>query len=126
MMTMKTMNSIEWLSPLASLDLWSSAPWSDGIQLDELPELESLAVRTWNSVYELIVVCAHTGDVLVRGGRYFPVFTRVQLLGSSAGGSFLKRLGIYPGLRLEFLIDGRQIVTSPIESARILSTAMCS
>jgi hypothetical protein len=122
---MKTTNSMDGLRLLTSLDLWSSACWSDGIQLDELPELESLAVRTWNSVYEQIVGCAHTGDVLVRGGRYFPVFTRVQLLGSSAGGSFLKRLGIYAGLRLEFLIDGRRIITSPVESARVASTPMC-
>jgi hypothetical protein len=113
------------LNPLASLDSWSSARWSDGIQLDELAELEWLIVRTRNTEYELIVVGAHTGDVLVRGGRYFPVFTRARLQGSSAGGNLLKCLGIYPGLRLEFLVDGRQILTSPVESARVASTAVC-
>ena len=119
------MKPMEALNPLASLDLWSTARWSDGIQLDEVAELESVTVQTRNSTYELIVVSAHDGDVLVRGGRYFPVFTRARLHGSSAGGNLLKRLGIYPGLRLEFLVDGRQILTSPVKSARVASTAVC-
>jgi hypothetical protein len=105
---------------LASLDSWSSARWSEGIQLDELRELDALTVRTQHSVYELIVLEAEQGRVLVRGGRHFPAFTEACLMGSSAGGNFLKQLGIYRGLKVEFLVDDRHIVTSPVETAHVL------
>jgi len=108
-------------SSLASLDSWSNARWSEGIQIDELRQLDALTVLTQHSVYELIVLEADRGRVLVRGGRHFPEFTEASLMGSSAGGNFLKHLGIYRGLKLELATEDRHIVTSRIESARILA-----
>jgi hypothetical protein len=85
----------------AVLDAWSDDEWTNGIQLDQIAELETLAVRTKNSVYEIMVLCGRTGEVLVRGGQYFPEWTPALLAGSTFGGSILKAGGIYVGMKME-------------------------
>jgi hypothetical protein len=85
----------------AVLDAWSDDEWTNGIQLDQIAELETLAVRTKNSVYEITVLCGRTGEVLVRGGQYFPEWTPALLAGSTFGGSILKGGGIYVGMKME-------------------------
>jgi len=116
---------MEAVNPLAaSLESWSRAGWQDGVQVDDLDELDAIIVRTQRSVYELIVLSCATGDVLIRGGRHFPRFTPVRVVGSSGWGTFLKRLGIYRGLRLELLMEDRRILTSPVESAEVQSSAL--
>jgi hypothetical protein len=92
----------------AVLDAWSDLEWKDGVQIDQIEELTTLAVQTSNSLYEITVLNGHTGEVLVRGGEFFPVRTPVRLEGSTCGGSTLKRRGIYVGLRME-------IVPHPVE-----------
>ena len=94
---------------MAILSNWSERDWgeADGLQVETREDLDCIVVRTYNSVYELIVQCGSKGEVLVRGGRFFPAFTKVQLAGSSLGGSFLKRLGIYVGLRMRELFGTR-------------------
>jgi len=87
----------------AVLANWTESDWNDGIQIERLPELTTLAVRTANSLYEITVLNGGTGDVLVRGGRFFPERTPAKLNGSSFGGSILKWRGIYPGMKLEFV-----------------------
>jgi hypothetical protein len=103
---------------VAILSNWSVQDWgrADGVQIETRQDFDRLLVRTENSLYELIVQCGAKGDVLVRGGRFFPAFTKIQLAGSSLGGSFLKRLGIYVGLRMEFFANGDTIVTSAVRS----------
>jgi len=103
----------------ADLDSWSNREWDDGLQIDQLPDLETLAVETMNSMYEITVVAGHSGDVLVRGGQFFPEKTPAHLSGATFGGSFLKLRGIYLGMRMEFLHEGRRIVTSPVRSIGI-------
>lgn len=100
----------------ALLETWTGRSWTDGCQLEELPDFQALAIRTLNSLYEVIVVSARTGEVLVRGGKFFPERCAVRLAGSSLGGSFLKVHGIYIGFRLELHVNGQAIVTSPIQS----------
>jgi hypothetical protein len=90
------------------LDGWSDSEWKDGVQIDQIEELTTLAVQTSNSLYEITVLNGHTGEVLVRGGEFFPERTAVRLEGSTCGGSILKRRGIYVGLRME-------IVPQPVE-----------
>jgi hypothetical protein len=68
---------------------WSDSEWDNGIQIDQIEELTTLAVRTTNSLYEVTVLDGHTGEVLVRGGEFFPVRTPVRLEGSTCGGSIL-------------------------------------
>jgi hypothetical protein len=107
----------------AILENWSERDWkeSNGVQIETRETLDRILVRTYNSVYELIVQCAAKGEILVRGGRFFHEFTRVHLAGSSLGGSFLKQLGIYVGLRMELIADAETIVTSPVTSISFCS-----
>jgi len=92
----------------ASLDAWSDSDWNHGVQIGQIEELTTLAVQTSNNLYEITVLNGRNGDVLVRGGAFFPVRTHVRLEGSTCGGSILKRRGIYVGLRME-------IVPQPVE-----------
>ena len=96
------------------LETCAESDWTDGVQIDELGELESLSVRTRNSTYELVVTSPATAEVLVRGGSRFPEFTAARVCGSTAGGRLVTRTGIYPGLCLELEQDGRHIHTSAV------------
>ena len=94
------------------------------MQVDALHDLDLLIVRTMNTVYEITVVTARTGEVIVRGGRFFPQPTRAVVLGSSLGGAFLKLRGIYCGFALEVYACGTRIVTSAVQSVRCLEDAV--
>jgi hypothetical protein len=97
-----------------SLDRWSNYAWRDGLQVPDLAPLERLLVRTCNHLYEVIVIEPLRALVLIRGGQYFPEFTRARVNGSSTGGGFLKVHGIYAGFRLELLTEEQAIITSPV------------
>lgn len=98
----------------ALLDTWAAEEWTNGVQIDQLGELETLSVETMNSIYEITIINPATAEVLVRGGQFFPERTEAQVSGASFGGSFLKLHGIYVGFKLELLSDGRRIITSPV------------
>lgn len=98
----------------AILDRWSEKAWDNGVQIEDFAELESLAVRTANSVYEITVLDGQRGDVLVRGGQFFPQWTPVHLSGCTLGGSFLKRRGIYVGMKIEFVPQPTQMVSKVV------------
>ena len=108
----------------AHLDAWVGRPWVDGMQVDALRDLDMLLVRTMNTVYDITVVTARTGEVIVRGGRFFPQPTRAVILGSSLGGAFLKLRGIYCGFALEVYASGTRIVTSAVQSVRCVDDAV--
>ncbi len=105
------------------LSAWSTRDWSDGVNINELSPLERLLVRTENSTYEIVVLAPSTGNVLVRGGAFFPVLAPVRLSGSSMGGSFLKLRSVHVGLRVEFSTPAGAIVTSPVRSVDIAPAA---
>jgi len=109
--------------PAASLDVWLALDWSQGVHMGTLEEFQQLHVCTRNTLYELILV-NHRGDVRVRGGKYFPDWTAARLAGCTAGGSFLKRLTISLGLQMEFEVDCRRIITSPVRTIAILQSAL--
>jgi hypothetical protein len=96
----------------AILDAWSDSDWNQGVQIDQMEEWTTLAVQTSNSLYEITVLNGRTGEVLVRGGEFFPVRTAVRLEGSTCGGSILKRHGIYVGLRMEIVPQPVELVSS--------------
>jgi len=98
----------------AVLDRWSDHAWRDGIQIQDLGELEMVRVVTENSVYEIVHLPGNGGEILVRGGRYLPQFRRGYLQGSSLGGAFLKQHGIYRHFRMELLVDGQRLITSRV------------
>ena len=109
---------------VASLDYWSECSWAYGVQVERLAPLDGLTVRTRNSCYELTVTSPAAGEVLVRGGRFFPTFTRAWVSGSSLGGGCLKMRGIYVGFLLELEHEGQTVrtthVTHPGDSPRPL------
>ena len=100
----------------ALLDAWSGHHWQDGIQVEQLSDLSKLTVLTENSSYEITIICGPTGEILIRGGRFFPEFTAARLAGSSLGGSFLKVRGIYVGFSMEIHDSERSIVTSRVRA----------
>jgi hypothetical protein len=76
--------------------------------------MQRIVLRTHQHAYEIFVRSGPTGDVLVRGGRFFQEFTEAKITGSSLGGGFLKQYGIYVGLRIEFNVSGETLLTAPI------------
>jgi hypothetical protein len=100
----------------ADLEAWSTRPWVDGVQIEDLQPLDVLAVRTRNTLYQITIISGQTGAVMVAGGRFFPEPTRAVLAGASLGGSFLKRHGIYLGFMMEVLHESQCIVTTRVRS----------
>jgi len=105
----------------ALLDTWTAHSWSDGLCVTRLSPLDRLSVQTRNSLYEIIVLSPPSPEILVRGGTFFPEFTRVWLAGASLGGSFLKLHGIYIVFRLELVEMGRSIITSTVQSIALVT-----
>jgi len=107
----------------ALLSAWQAHGWHNGVSLERLTALDRLLVRTRHNVYEIIVSSPSTGDVLVRGGRYFPEFTPVRLAGSTLGGSFVKIRALHVGFRLEFTIGQQFVLTSVVQSIAVMAAA---
>ena len=106
-------------SASALLDTWSAHNWTEGVQLENIQDMEVLTVDTENSTYDLIVISGRTGEILIRGGKFFPEFTAARLAGSSLGGSFLKLRGIFVGFSLEVHFDKRLIITSRVRNIAV-------
>lgn len=100
----------------ARIETWAAQSWDDGECVDRLLVHDRVTVRTRNSLYEFIVLEPHSGTVLVRGGVFFPEFTRGRVAGCSLGGSFLKIRGMYVGFRLELVRGSEVIITSPVQT----------
>lgn len=98
------------------LSTWSAHDWRGGIHVDDLRALECLVIKTENSTYQIVLLASDTAQILVRGGSFFPVFTRARLAGSSLGGSFLKLRSVHVGFRLELSTERGFVVTSPVRS----------
>jgi hypothetical protein len=105
----------------AILDNWSNDLWKNGVQVDRMEDMEKLAIQTRNSLYEIIIIDGRSGEILVRGGQFFPELTPARLAGATLGGSFCKMRGIYTGFRMEINASGQRTVTTPVESIRIVA-----
>ena len=101
------------------LETWSGHAWTNGVQLDSIPDFTEIHVRTRNSVYAIQVIEGASREVLVRGGRFFPEWTPAHLAGASMGGSFLKVGGVYVGFKLEIVSGDRTTITSRAESISV-------
>ena len=66
----------------AILSAWHSYAWRDGIQVDQLAAMDRVTVRTRHSVYEIVLLSPASADIMVRGGEFFPEFTRARLAGA--------------------------------------------
>jgi hypothetical protein len=109
------------LPAAGDFDSWASFDWSNGVLIDDLAPHDRLTVQTRNSTYEIIVTCPQTAEVLVRGGAFFPNFTRAHVAGSSLGGSFLKLHGVYAGFQLELVNGGIPVITTPVRTVIMAS-----
>ncbi len=64
-----------------------------------------------------------TGDVLVRGGDYFPEFTPARVAGSTLGGSIVRLRALHVGFRLEFTVGRQFVLTSAMQSVDVIEAA---
>jgi hypothetical protein len=103
-----------WSEPATTIDGWVRRADDDAINLGGCEPFQRIKVKTRRSVYELIVLAGRAGEVLVRGGRFFPEFREAILTGSTAGGSALKPRSLGVGLCMEFIVGDRVVVTSPV------------
>ena len=105
----------------AMLDRWAAYDWRDGLRVADLMPLDRLTVQTINSTYEIVVMTPGAAEVVVRGGVFFPNFTRARVAGSSLGGSFLKLHSIHVGFRLKLVCDSlaQSIVTSVVQQVAV-------
>ena len=105
----------------AVLDNWSGHRWANGVQVDQMEDMEKLVVQTRISLYEITFIDGPSGEILVRGGQFFPELTPARLAGATLGGSFCKMRGIYAGFRMEINANGQRTVTTPVESIGVLA-----
>ena len=108
----------------AILDNWINDPWTNGIQIDKLPDMQRIHVRTHNSLYEITVIDGRHGDIMLRGGKFFPELTPAHLAGASLGGCFLKMRGIYCGFKMEFGHNRQRIITSDVQTISVFEDCL--
>ena len=113
------MSKQDFVRPEAILDNWSEHPWANGVQVDRMRDMEKLEVRTRNSLYEITIIDGLSGEILVRGGSFFPELTPANLQGATLGGSICKLRGIYEGFLMEINVNGQRLVTTPVESIEV-------
>jgi len=99
----------------AALDFWSHEPWTNGVQIEQMDEMQKLLVRTRNSLYEITVMDGWRGEIVVRGGQFFPRATPAWLAGATFGGSILKLRGIYIGLQMEIHTEEGPLLTTRVK-----------
>jgi hypothetical protein len=105
----------------AVLSAWHAYAWRDGIQVDQLAAMDRVTVRTRHSVYEIVLLSPGSAEIMVRGGEFFPEFTRARLAGCTLGGSFLKLRSIHVGFHMEFALGEGVIITSPVKTIAVES-----
>ena len=93
----------------------AAARIGDTLRLGACAELDWITVRTLRSVYDVIVLSGDTGAVMIRGGDLLPEFCRATITGSLFHAVAIKPGEIAVGLKLEFVVDGRSIITSPVQ-----------
>jgi hypothetical protein len=108
----------------ALLSTWTAHDWRDGLKLDELSALDRISARTHYSTYEIVIVSPMSGEVLVRGGQFFPEFTPARLAGASLGTSLLKMRSMHVGFRIEFALDDKVIITSPVRTLAVNAASL--
>ena len=86
-----------------------------GLAIHTVDEGSTITVKTRHSRYRLVVLDRRQHLVCAEGG-IFTEPTVVRISGATFGGSTLKVGWILEGLRVEFGIGPKQIVSSPVQS----------
>jgi hypothetical protein len=89
-----------------------------GLAIQSIDEGTVITVKTRHSRYRLVVLDRRQHLVCAEGG-IFTEPTVVRISGATFGGSALKLGWILEGLRVEFGIGPKQIVSSPVQSVVI-------
>jgi hypothetical protein len=101
----------------STLDQFASAAQeAEGLALSSLAVIDQVEVRTRNSLYRMTWLGG--GRVMVCGGSFFPEWSEAVLAGSTLGGSCLKTAWLGCGFCMEFLHEGRRIVTTRVREIR--------
>jgi len=112
------------LPAAATLDFWSSEPWTNGVQIEQMDEMQKVLVRTRNSLYEITVMDGWKGKIVIRGGQFFPHATPAWLAGATFGGSILKLRGIYIGLQMEIHFQEGPLLTTRVKMIAVEKPAI--
>jgi hypothetical protein len=87
----------------------------NGLAIHTLDAGTAITVRTRHSRYRLVVLDRRQHLVCAEGG-IFTEPTVVRISGATFGGSALKVGWIVEGLRVEFALGPRPIISSPVQS----------
>jgi hypothetical protein len=89
------------------------------VQIEQMEDMQKLFVQTKNSLYEITVIDRWSGEILVRGGEFFPELTPAQLAGATLWGSFLKMRGIYVGFAMEINAGDQRFLTTRVREIAV-------
>jgi hypothetical protein len=110
----------------AVLDFWcDELPWTNGVQIEQFSDMQRLLVRTRNSLYEITVMDGWSGEIVVRGGQFFPHATPAWLAGANFGGSILKVRGIYIGFQMEIHAQEGPLLTTRVKMIAVENPTAC-
>src|SRR5262245_36229398 len=73
---------------------------ADGVAIESIERGRVVRVKTWYSVYHLLVLDPVKRHVLVKGGTPFPELTEARVDGATQGGSSIRTGWVGVGLRL--------------------------
>lgn len=117
------MSESEHVPKIASLDGFVDAvEKNQGIGLGEIGAGRTLIVETRNSTYTIHVTNPTKGEVVVTGGKFFPVPEACILSGATWGGANLKMRWVGIGMHMEFHKSSERITTSPVKTISIPGT----
>jgi hypothetical protein len=91
-------------------------PTSRSVHIGSCSPSETIVVKTGSSVYEVVVLRADCGEVLVRGGTHFRTFCPALFVGSIRNDGAVERHTIDIGLRMKFYFERLVITTSAVQS----------
>jgi hypothetical protein len=105
---------------VATLDSFVvQASRADGVAIKSVERGRVIRVRTWYSVYRLLVLDPVKRHVLVTGGTPFPELTEARVDGATQGGSSIRTGWVGVGLRLEICDGAHRVLTSPVRSVSV-------
>lgn len=90
-----------------------------GIDINKLKPGTEIVITTYYNVYRITKLKGDR-EIMIKGGKYFKVSKKVHLNGSTWGSSMIKIGWIGKGMHMEILNDRKKVLTSPVESAKII------
>jgi hypothetical protein len=96
----------------------------EGVALETLGAFDTIYVRTMYSDYQIFLLDPETGRALIQGGKYLAEPAEGMVCGSTFGGCMLKLRWLGVGLRMELNVNGQRLVTSAIQSLRVVSVGV--